>query len=724
MVGFVAFADDAIEKSDNTDNTDNISNVEGSLLLADIPLIYGEECFIERINEKTGGEREPIGLVLSGGSARAFAHIGVLQYLEEQGIYPDYIISNSMGSIVALLYSAGMSPSQILEVVTSTNFGELFDFSIPINSGLLNVSKFKSLIGAYVGNNLKIEDLAIPVMVVCEDMVTKRQVLITEGDYLDVLVASFALPVYFGSVQYNEHTLIDGGIANLVPVNVAYKYSSQVIVSTTFYAGKNLNLKNPITGLNVSIDIGKRRQGVVELKAHPESVWIRCDVEDFSFMDFKEGLALTQRGYASCVEKSDDIARLVKIYNGSNYNSNYEDTNLEESTSASVSQSAIKANAVFAKNLEKKRVSFSSKIPKIKRSYDVYGRIKTVGTSTNFGFALLKSDDKVYSLRNDSVIGLDYAFSSGNFDLKVSVGGAFLLQSYGFGEYKEDTVLYHHVLPVIDVCMDYYIWNHVKVSLGATMAYSQLSENVERGKKPLYFNVRESVQYNSGIFSIGSLPGTFSFTAVQSFEFMAPGNGLVAVHYDLSSPLLAEKNYLFYESNIFTTTFGIGMQTLGWIGSDSFRLFGTALLDVDINVTERVNVGVAFSSRFSFDNKGDIPIFESDGFQLADSTIKAQGTPNAVSSNNQQYIIVGTACVDYKFLSNNVGIAEILLLSESRVGAFCNLLWYNGSSPSVQVGARISTVLGFLGLKDAPLAFDLLYDFSINKVLWKLKIGL
>ena len=94
---------------------------EDSLLLADVPIIYGEESFIQRIEAKTGGEREPIGIVLSGGSARAFAHIGVLQYLEEQGIYPDYIVSNSMGSIIGMLYGAGMSPAQILDVVTSSD---------------------------------------------------------------------------------------------------------------------------------------------------------------------------------------------------------------------------------------------------------------------------------------------------------------------------------------------------------------------------------------------------------------------------------------------------------------------------------------------------------------------------------------------------------------------------------------------------------------------------
>src|SRR5574344_2044624 len=100
--------------------------VDDNLLLANVPIIYGEENFRQRIEERTGGTREPIGLVLSGGSARAFAHIGVLKYLEEQGIVPDFIIGNSMGSIIALMYSAGLSPDQILEVCSEINITELF----------------------------------------------------------------------------------------------------------------------------------------------------------------------------------------------------------------------------------------------------------------------------------------------------------------------------------------------------------------------------------------------------------------------------------------------------------------------------------------------------------------------------------------------------------------------------------------------------------------------
>jgi hypothetical protein len=72
------------------------------LMDAPIPIVYGEEGFRQRIEARTGGEREAVGLVLSGGSARAFAHIGVLTRMEEAGIVPDFIVANSMGSIIGL----------------------------------------------------------------------------------------------------------------------------------------------------------------------------------------------------------------------------------------------------------------------------------------------------------------------------------------------------------------------------------------------------------------------------------------------------------------------------------------------------------------------------------------------------------------------------------------------------------------------------------------------
>ena len=193
------------------------------LMVSDVPVTYGDEGFCERILEKTKGERDPVGLVLTGGSARALAHIGVLQYLEDNGIVPDFIISNSMGSIIAMLYAAGLSPADIIEILVSADLSSLFSFTLPLRGGIILPSGFEALVESVVGAGTRLEDLDIPVMVVCDDLVTKREIRITEGDFTDVLIASFALPVYFSPVEYQGHLLIDGGVITLLPIEAAYE---------------------------------------------------------------------------------------------------------------------------------------------------------------------------------------------------------------------------------------------------------------------------------------------------------------------------------------------------------------------------------------------------------------------------------------------------------------------------------------------------------------------
>lgn len=280
------------------------------LLLSGQPIFYGEEQFIQRINERCEG-REPVGLVLTGGSARALAHIGVLKYLEEHGIVPDYIISNSMGSIIAMTYAAGMSPDQILRLCTAFDLGTLFDLSLPFGRGLLATDGLESLVASILGEKLRLEDLDIPVMIVSEDLVTKRQIRICSGDFYTVFTASYALPVYFTPIKFEDHLLTDGGIANIAPLEAAYDYGKNNIIASTFYSGKSTDLRNPITVLNTAIDIGKRRQGMEEILAHPEAIWIRCDVEDFSFMEFASGSLMAERGYESSAEHEKELEKFA-----------------------------------------------------------------------------------------------------------------------------------------------------------------------------------------------------------------------------------------------------------------------------------------------------------------------------------------------------------------------------------------------------------------------------
>lgn len=680
-----------VEEIDNTD-----------LLLAAEPIFYGEESFKQRIEEKTGGQREPIGVVLSGGSARAFAHIGVLQYLEERGIVPDYIVSNSMGSIIALLYSAGLSPDQIIQIMSSTDIGQLFDFTLPVNTGLLGVNKFLSYISIYLGKDLRLEDLSIPVIVVCEDMVTKRQILLAEGDFYEILAASFALPVYFGSVEYNGHVLIDGGIANLVPLNIAYKYSDNVLVSTTFYAGEGLNLKNPLTGLNVSIDIGKRRQGVQELLNHPNAVWVRCNVEKFSFMDFGSGVLLAQQGYSSCEEQGEAIANLATLYNAT-----------EEATST---------NDFFKQSLDAKRNNLAQRIPIAKKYYDIFGRTSKIGASSTLGVALSSHSDNGYLLRDDLLLGLKYTFSYGNLDLNLVAGVSTKYQSFGYDIYADKLQKYSHTLPTIDLFVDYYLGNNFKFNFDGALYFKVgLKDSITFNHTEL---ISQSFQYRSGSFNAGILPGSFEFIGRQTFEVTFRNSGVNGAYWDASTPYATLMAELYYSSQHFETNLKAGLQTLGWVGTSIARLYGATSLNLAIIPWNYpFEIFGAINCRFAFDGRGEVPVFSADGYTLVNPVLKTQGcNPSEASLNDQQYIIAVTLGADWAFYSKKVGLAELILLSNNKLGVFANLLWYKGLVPSAQVGAKISTEVGFLGLKSAPLSISVLYDFGISRVLWKVEL--
>ena len=286
-------------------------DLQSALLVSDVPITYGDESFRERILERTKGERDPVGLVLTGGSARAFAHLGVLEYLEEQDIVPDFIISNSMGSIIGMLYAAGLSPEEIMSVLDSVELSDLFTFTLPIRGGLLIPDGFEALIESVVGKDTRLEDLDIPVMVVCDDIVTKREVRITEGDFTDVLVASFSLPVYFEPAEYRGHLLIDGGCVSLLPIDIAYEYTDTVIVSTTFYGVPSLNLLNPVTVLNSAFDVGKNQKAAEDIRKH-QFIWIRCAVEEFSFMEFGRSREMAYIGYDSAAAVASELEGIYK----------------------------------------------------------------------------------------------------------------------------------------------------------------------------------------------------------------------------------------------------------------------------------------------------------------------------------------------------------------------------------------------------------------------------
>lgn len=278
-----------------------------NLFYQDVPLFIGGEAFNAKLEKiRTEENREPLGLILSGGSARAYAHIGVLKKLEEKGLVPDFIVANSMGAIVGILYSAGFSPATMETLLSNVNFNSFFSPLGILNGGVLSNRYFISAINMLLQGNFDLGNCEIPIVVVTEDLYTKRQVLFARGDLAKVTAAACAMPFTIEPVNLTIQDdngvtqnlrLIDAGTIDLGSVETASQFSSNLIMSSAFY-DKDLNLKNPITILNRTFSIGKERKAVIDLKEY-EPFLIRNSVENYSFMDFSRIDEISTEGYYS-----------------------------------------------------------------------------------------------------------------------------------------------------------------------------------------------------------------------------------------------------------------------------------------------------------------------------------------------------------------------------------------------------------------------------------------
>lgn len=286
------------------------------LALQTIPIYEGVDQFeqkIQKIRDEEG--REPLCLVLCGGSARAFCHTGVLRAMEEQDIVPDFIVANSMGAVIGMLYAYGFSPQKIEELISKINLSSYFEPVFPLKGGVLSVRRFEALMNQLLGEEShRLEDCVIPILLLTEDLYTKRQIWHASGDFAKIMDATFAMSVFMEPVGYtlqdgqNKGTrvrLIDSGAINIAGLKVAGHFTSNILISTAFY-DKELNFNNPVVIINRTMSIGKERIAIKDIM-EMDPVLIRNDVEHFSFMDFHKSPEICQAGYTSAAAIMSDI---------------------------------------------------------------------------------------------------------------------------------------------------------------------------------------------------------------------------------------------------------------------------------------------------------------------------------------------------------------------------------------------------------------------------------
>ena len=285
--------------------------------------------------------RPKIGLVLSGGGAKGFAHIGVIKVLEKAGVKIDYIGGTSVGSVIGALYASGYNAAQLDSIFRDTNFNnlitdyiprssknfyekrndELYAFSLPVNNFKVGIpmSLSKGMFNFNLINKLtkhvrEIHDfnkLPIPFLCIATDIETGQQVVLNKGYLAKALLASSAFPSIFAPVELDGKLLVDGGVSNNYPVDEIRKLGADIIIGVDVQDDiKDRNSLNDATKILVQINNLQMIEKMKENKIATD-IYIKPEVNQYGIISFDAIEELINKGESAANAQLDKIIKLT-----------------------------------------------------------------------------------------------------------------------------------------------------------------------------------------------------------------------------------------------------------------------------------------------------------------------------------------------------------------------------------------------------------------------------
>ena len=182
------------------------------------------------------------GIALSGGGARGISHLGVLKALDELGVHLDYISGTSTGALVGALYSYGLSPEKILELIINTRF---FSSLRPAWTwtGLVNMDGLRDLIMKLIPED-SFDALKIPLTITATNLTKGKAEYFTAGPLMPAVLASCCVPVLFNPVQVNGEVYVDGGMTDNLPSKSIRHKCNLLIGSHCNFVSNEFDVKN------------------------------------------------------------------------------------------------------------------------------------------------------------------------------------------------------------------------------------------------------------------------------------------------------------------------------------------------------------------------------------------------------------------------------------------------------------------------------------------------
>ena len=249
-----------------------------------------------------------LGLALSGGGTRGFAHIGVLRAFEEEHIRFDYVAGTSAGSLIGSMYCAGVTCEQMIEASKQVKqrdiVGRLF-----INSDSNNIAKVANRLLA----DKTFKDLSIPFAAVAVDISDGQEVILTKGSVAKAVSASCAVPVVFKPVELDGMVLVDGGLLNNMPADVCRRMGAEVVIGVDLncHRGsgtKSRKLKDTALATWSIVTKSSMYKG-----NHNSDLVIEPELLEYKNTSLKHIDEMVEEGYRAAKEKMAEIKELLQI---------------------------------------------------------------------------------------------------------------------------------------------------------------------------------------------------------------------------------------------------------------------------------------------------------------------------------------------------------------------------------------------------------------------------
>ena len=254
-----------------------------------------------------------IALVLGGGAARGFAHVGVIRALEQEKIPIDMIVGTSVGSLIGAIYASDMNSFELEWTAFTLEKDSLFDYGI-MNAfsgmGLAKGDKLEEFVKTKIPTP-NIENLKLPFAAVATDLNRGTRVVLDRGSVAKAVHASSAIPGVFNPVDHQGRLLVDGGVMDNIPISVAREKGADIVIAVDISENvANFNITNLVDVMLQSVNIMFNEN--VKYKKKEADVLITPHVGNVAMLDFTQKKRCMQAGIEATQKAMPEIRKKIE----------------------------------------------------------------------------------------------------------------------------------------------------------------------------------------------------------------------------------------------------------------------------------------------------------------------------------------------------------------------------------------------------------------------------